>query len=181
MHEMTAANLRSSFGGESMAHMRYKVWADKAEQDGMPNVARLFKATSHSEHVHAWNHFSRLREAPGEALVIAGATFGVGTTVENLTAAATGEGFEIEEMYPAYIQVAELQGERAAARSMKNALLAEEVHKGLFTKALESIADGADAVLGTVQVCDMCGFTLEGDAPDECPVCGAPRSAFIAF
>jgi len=181
MKEMTAANLRSSYGGESMAHMRYKVWADKAEKDGFPNVARLFNAVSHSEHVHAWNHFSRLRGVPGDFQVVAGAVFGAGATADNLAGAMGGEWSEIEEMYPMYITVAEAQGEEGAVRSMSNALAAEKTHHALYARAKTAVEAGADAELGVIHVCDMCGATMEGDAPDNCPVCGALKEFFITF
>jgi len=178
---MTASNLRSAHGGESMAHMRYKVWADKAEKDGFPNVARLFTAVSHAEHVHSWNHFSRLRVEPGDHTVIAGAGFGLAGTSENLAGACGGEEFEVTEMYPAYIAIAEAQGEAGAAQSMKFAFEAEKVHLEMYCKAKESVDAGKDPAIGVIRVCDMCGHTLEGDAPDKCPVCGATKDKFIAF
>ncbi len=181
MHAMTATNLRSSYGGESMAHMRYTVWASKAEKDGLPVVARLFRAVAHSEHIHAWNHFVKLAAAPGEATVLAGAAFGNASTTENLEMAACGEAFEIDEMYPAYIAVAEMQGEEGAAHTMRHALEAEKVHQGLFRKAKASLDQGGDGGIGPLHVCDLCGAAIEGDAPDQCPLCGAPRDQLIAF
>jgi len=181
MHDMTAANLRSAHGGESMAHMRYKIWADAAQKDGFPNVARLFTAVSHAEHVHSWNHFSRLRVAAGDHPVLAGAGFGLAGTSENLAGAIGGENFEVTEMYPAYIAVAEAQGENGAAQSMKFAFEAEKVHLAMYNKAKDAVDAGKDLEIGTIQICDMCGHTLEGDAPDKCPVCGASKDKFIAF
>ena len=94
MKEMTAQNLRSAFGGESQAHMRYISWADKAEKDGFSNVARLFRAISYAEQVHATNHFKVMKDIKGDFQVTAGAGFGIGTTSENLEAAKNGELFE---------------------------------------------------------------------------------------
>jgi len=87
MHEMTAANLRSAFGGESMAHMRYKVWGDAAEKEGFANVARLFRAISFAEESHARGHFRAMKDVAGAFGVSAGGGFGDGTTSENLAGA----------------------------------------------------------------------------------------------
>ncbi len=181
MHDVTAANLRSAYGGESMAHQRYLVWSSKAGKDGFPNVARLFQAVSHSELVHAWNHFVKLKAVPGEAQVVAGAGFGLGPTAENLAAAMAGEAYEIAEMYPAFIQLAEWQGEEGAAHSMRNALEAERTHHALYERAKAAVEAGRDAELGAIHVCDMCGATVEGDAPDTCPICGAAKDQFVTF
>jgi rubrerythrin len=181
MHPTTATNLRSAYGGESMAHQRYIVWASKAKKDGFPNVERLFTAVSHSELVHAWNHFVKLRSEPGEATVVAGAGFGLGPTAENLAGAMGGEAFEIEEMYPAFIQLAEWQGEEGAAHSMRHAMEAEKTHHALYERAKKATEGGNDVQLGVLHVCDMCGATMEGDAPDNCPICGAAKANFIAF
>ena len=134
MKAMTAANLRSAFGGESMAHMRYLVWADKADHEGLANVARLFRAVAFAEQAHASGHFAALKSARGDFVVTAGGGFGLGTTAENLAGAIAGENFEVEQMYPAYIEVARMQGEKAAAGSMEFAIAAEQIHAGLFTR-----------------------------------------------
>jgi rubrerythrin len=181
MKDMTAANLRSAFGGESMAHLRYTVWASAAGKAGSPNVARLLTAVAHSERIHAWNHFSALRAAPGDFQVVAGAGFGMGSVAEILGGAAGGETFEIDEMYPAYITVAEAQGEERAVRTMHRAMEAEKVHNALFVRAKADVEAGGDARIGVIHVCDNCGWTLEGDAPDTCPICGAAKEMFIAF
>ena len=96
MHAMTKANLEAAFAGESQAHMRYKIFAVKAEQEGLPEVARLFRAISYAEQVHATNHFTELH--------------GIGSTAENLASAIGGENYENTEMYPAFDAVAKLQG-----------------------------------------------------------------------
>jgi rubrerythrin len=117
MHPMTAANLRSAHGGESMAHMRYGVWGDKAVKDGLPNVARLFRAISSAETVHASNHLRELGKEAGEFLCASAAVFGLGTTSQNLQGGINGETFEIDEMYPVYLEGAKFQQEKGAARS----------------------------------------------------------------
>lgn len=181
MREMTAANLRSAYGGESMAHMRYIAWGDKAERDGFPNVARLFRAISYAEQVHATSHFRAMKDEGGDHLVAAGGGFGLATTSENLAGAIGGETFEVEEMYPVYLEAAKLQEEKAAARSCEWALEAEKTHAELYTKAKEAVDAGSDVELGPVQVCTLCGHTVDGDAPDKCPICGASADKYRTF
>ncbi|KKL79881.1 hypothetical protein LCGC14_2010380 [marine sediment metagenome] len=181
MHEMTAANLRSAFGGESMAHMRYKVWGAKAGAEGYPNVARLFVAIASAEQVHATGHFKAMKDVGGAFLVAAGGGFGLTATSENLAGAIQGENFEVAEMYPSYIAVAEDQDEKAAVRSCRYALEAEKLHAALYTRAKEAVDAGKDVELAAVQVCSVCGHTVEGDAPDACPICAAVKAKFTAF
>src|SRR5687767_6882986 len=114
MNDMTATNLRSAFGGESQANMRYRIWGEKAKKDGFPTVARLFMATADAEEVHATLHFKALKDEVGGFSVNAMAEFGYGPTSENLKGAIAGETFEFTQMYPAYIAVAEMQGEKEA-------------------------------------------------------------------
>jgi rubrerythrin len=178
---MTAGNLRSAFGGESMAHLRYIVWGAKARREGFPNIARLFDAISAAEQVHATNHFQAMSDVGGAFAVTSAAGFGLGATRDNLIGALEGERFEINEMYPAYIEVAINQMEKSAERSFGYAIAAEKVHAEMFEKALAAIDSGEDIALGPVQICVVCGHTLEGDAPDNCPVCGAIKAKYRAF
>ena len=181
MHEMTAANLRSAFGGESMAHMRYKVWGTYALEEGYPNVARLFRAISHAEQVHATNHFNQLCGTSGDFAVTSMAGFGVGHTADNLQGAIHGETFEIKEMYPAYLEVAKLQQEDGAQLSFHYSYSAEQIHAAMFAKAKRSVDAEQDVELGPVQICGVCGFTKEGDAPGRCPICNAAKDKFTSF
>ncbi len=181
MHDMTAENLRSAFGGESMAHMRYQAWGDVADYDGKPDIARLFRAISYAERVHATNHFVELRDCPGEELVPSAAVFGIGEAHENLQGALAGETYEITEMYPAFLAVARYQGEEGAIKSFSYALAAEKEHKKLFLKAKEAAETGSDMQLGTVGICRVCGYTIEGDIPEKCPICNAGKDRFEAF
>ena len=102
MRDMTREDLSGAFAGESQAHMKYKAFADVAEREKLPNVARLFRAASYAEQMHATNHLRALG--------------GIGKTSDNLAAAFAGETFEINEMYPAYMAVAELQGREEGPR-----------------------------------------------------------------
>lgn len=181
MRDMTVGNLRSAFGGESMAHMRYKVWADRAEAEGFPNVSRLFKAVSAAEQAHASGHFNVMSKVGGGSPVTAMAGFGVGSTAQNLAGAIEGELFEVNEMYPAFIQVAQAQGETQALRSFNWAMAAEKIHATMYQKAQESVQTGKDVQMGLINVCMVCGHTVEGDAPDKCPVCNALKKKYVSF
>ncbi|MBE0576841.1 MAG: rubrerythrin family protein [Desulfuromonadales bacterium] len=181
MNEMTAANLRSAFGGESQAHMRYKVWGARAKDEGFPNVARLFEAIAFAEEVHANNHFHELASVNGDFLVASVAGFGLNSTAENLQGAIDGENFEVQQMYPAYIAVAKEQDEKGGMRSFHYAIEAEKIHAALFTEAKQAVEGNEDLALDTVQICDICGHTRLGEAPDKCPVCGRGREVFRAF
>ena len=181
MHEMTASHLRSAFAGESQAHMRYLIYGDKAEKEGFPNVARLFRAIAYAEQVHATNHFQQLREAKGPALTVAGAGFGLGPSADNLDVAIEGEDFEVAEMYPVYKAAAEFQGEKGAVRSFDWAWQAEQIHAAMYKEAKAAVLTGKDYEVGPVYICSVCGHTVAGRAPDRCPVCNAVREKYKEF
>ncbi|MHB1004531.1 MAG: rubrerythrin family protein [Chloroflexota bacterium] len=166
MKQMTEKNLKDAFAGESQASIRYHVYADRAEKE-YPNVARLFRALAFAERAHATNHLRALG--------------GVKTTADNLDTAAAGESFEINEMYPAYLAVAELQEEKQAQRSMHNAFEAERVHLSLYERAKEAVNAGHDFAGAAIHICSVCGWTVEGDAPDKCPICGTKKERFQPF
>lgn len=178
--EITETNLRSAYAGESQAHMRYAIYAERAKLEGFPNVARLFNAVAFAERVHAGNHYRNIA-SKGGALTVSAAVFGTRNTSEDLQAGIDGETFEINEMYPAYKTVAQMQGERSAEISFTWALEAEKIHASLYQKAKQAVDKGKDVALGTIQVCSVCGFTVEGDAPDKCPICKAAKNRFRAF
>ncbi len=167
MKKMTEKNLSAAFAGESQAHMRYLAFADKAEQEGLRDVARLFRAIAFAERVHATNHLKALG--------------GIKSTRENLQAAYEGENFEIEEMYPAYKAVAELQNEKGALRSINFALSAEKIHRTLYNETKEKVEKREDVKLEKIYICPVCGYTVVGEAPDKCPVCGTSKSKFEEF
>lgn len=167
MRKMTKTNLEAAFAGESQAHMRYLIFAGEAEKEGFPQVARLFRAIAFAEQVHATNHLRTLG--------------GVGESPANLQVAIDGETFEVDEMYPAYKAVAELQDEKGAVRSTHYALEAEKVHAGMYQKARQSVLAGKDVEIGDIYICEVCGWTVEGEAPDRCPICGATRDKFRKF
>lgn len=178
---MTADFLRSAYGGESMAHMRYLIWANVADKENMPNIGRLFRAIAYAEYAHADNHFRELKDKKGDFTVPAGAIFGVGDTVENLQGGIDGELHEIEQMYPVYLETARLQKEKGAERTFHYALEAEKVHATLFQKAQDIARQGKDMDVGAIYVCDICGHTTTDGLPDQCPICGAKKETYKAF
>ncbi|QLY79913.1 rubrerythrin family protein [Clostridium intestinale] len=178
---MTADFLRSAYGGESMAHMRYIIWGDAAEKDGYPNIARLFKAVAYAEWAHAKNHFNVLKNQVGDNTVAAGAVFGETNIVDNLQGAIDGELHEIEQMYPVYLETAKFQDEKDAQRSFHYALEAEKIHADLFQKAQDKAKEGKDIEGDTIYICPVCGFTEIGDNVEKCPVCGVSKDRFKAF
>ncbi len=180
-NDMTADFLRSAYGGESMASMRYYIWGDHAAKQGMPNIARLFAAIAYAEQAHATNHFRELGAQAGGAAVTAGAVFGLGTVAENLQGAIDGELHEVEQMYPVYLQAAQFQQENGAERAFRYALEAEKIHAKMFKDAQDAAKQSKDMVLGDVYICPVCGHTGEGEAPDFCPVCGVKKNLFKIF
>ena len=167
MRKMTEDNVKAALAGESQASVKYAAFADKAEAEKLPNVARAFRANAHAERVHATNYLKAL-----------GA---VGATKDNLAAAIGGESFEIDEMYPVFVAVAQSQGEKTAEMHLGAALAAEKVHAGIYRTAAAAVEAGRDLEFKPIHVCGVCGFTMEGEAPDKCPVCGAPKAKFVAF
>jgi rubrerythrin len=178
---MTEQNLKNAFSGESQAHMRYKIFANIAAAEGFRNVARLFEATSYAEQVHSTNHFNNLAHLSGGFITIGMAGFGPGSTSKNLQIAIDGEAYEINEMYPAYIEVARFQKELDAEKSFNWAYQTEQVHLAMFKKAKDIVDRGRDIESKKIQVCSVCGYTLEGDAPDRCPICNVGKDKFKTF
>lgn len=157
----TEKNLLEAFAGESQANRKYLAFAKKAEEEGYKQIARLFRAAAEAETVHALNH---LRELGG-----------IKSTKENLEAAINGETYEFQNMYPQMIKDAEAEGKGGALRSFQFANEVEQIHAELYKKALENLGKNPDTLY---YVCQVCGNTVEGEAPDECPICGAKKEAF---
>ncbi len=161
----TSENLAAAFAGESQANRKYLAFARKADEQGLPMVARLFRAAAASETVHAHNHL----EVMG----------GIGDTAANLDAAAGGEAHEFETMYPEFIAKAEDEGNEDAVTSFDQAMQVERIHHDFYTRASQQVAQGSDLPYANFFVCRGCGNTVEDAAPDKCPVCGAPKSWFM--
>jgi rubrerythrin len=164
---MTAQNLAAALAGESQASQKYLAFAAVADAEGYSNVARLFRAVAFAESAHARNHLSVLG--------------GIGTTADNLRAAWGGETFEIDEMYPAYDAVAALQGNQSARTSIRYAVEAEKDHQAIYDSTLRGVEGEQDLDATAVRVCPICGHTVIGDAPDECPRCGTAGVYFQEF
>ncbi len=158
----TIDNLKAAFAGESQANRKYLAFAKKAEADGFKQVAKLFRAAAEAETVHAHAHLRAMG--------------GIKSTPENLEEAIAGEGYEFQEMYPRFIKEAE--GNKPAEISFKNANVVEEVHHGLYSKALDAVKGGKDLDAKAIWVCAICGNTVEGACPDKCSVCGAMKDRF---
>jgi rubrerythrin len=160
----TEKNLKEAFAGESQANRMYLAFAKKAESDGYPQIAKLFRAAAAAETVHAHAHFRVMG--------------GIKDTTMNLQAAIKGEGYEFQQMYPGFLKEAEAEQNAAAAASFRNALAVEKIHHDLYSAALETLKKGKDLASQDIFVCEVCGNTVYGHAPDTCPVCGAPKAKF---
>lgn len=160
----TSQNLKDAFSGESQANRTYLAFARKAEKDGMPQIAKLFRAAALAETVHALNH-----------LEIMGKTK---STLENLETAVSGETFEFDEMYPKYIEQAKQEENKKAVWSFKVANKVEKIHATLFSKAIKTLESKKELINTDYFVCKVCGNTVENSAPERCPICGVPKNQF---
>jgi rubrerythrin len=154
-------NLQDAFAGESQANRKYLAFAKKAEAEGFKQVAKLFRAAAAAETIHAHNHLRELGV--------------VKSTRDNLLDAINGESYEFQNMYPRMIADAKAESNDKALRSFNFANEVEKVHAALYQKALENLGRNKDT---DYYVCSVCGYTAEGEAPDECPVCGSKKQAF---
>jgi rubrerythrin len=160
----TLENLKAAFAGESQAFQKYSAFAKKAEQEGFPNIARLFRLTAQAEKIHAEGHFKNMD--------------GVATTLENLKAAIGGESYETTTMYPPMVKQAE-QEKHKAAKMFDYAMDAEAVHARLYTQAMDAAKGGKDLAITDFFLCPVCGNVEFGKAPDKCPICGTLGTKFV--
>jgi rubrerythrin len=160
----TNDNVAAAFAGESQANRKYLFFAEKADQEGHKQIARLFRATAEAETVHARNHLKVLQ--------------GIMSTRDNLRAAISGENHEFTEMYPGFIKQAESENQSKATNSFDMANKVEKLHHSLFEAALGKLEKEQSMEDQPFYVCQICGNTVEGKAPDKCPVCGAPAKMF---
>jgi len=158
-------NLKNAFAGESQANRRYLAFARKAEEEGLTQVAKLFRAVAEAETIHAVNHLRLMGE--------------VKSTLENLATAVSGESFEYKTMYPEYLNIAKNEGNQQASWSFDVANKVEKVHAGMFSRAIEVLEIGKKLAAVDYYVCSVCGNTVETDPPDKCPICGAPKTKFF--
>ena len=160
----TQDNLNDAFAGESQANRRYLFFAERADEEGHPVIARVFRAAAEAETVHARNHLKALGE--------------IKSTGENIKAAISGEHYEFTQMYPGFIEQAKAEGNTDAEVSFDLANKVEKIHHTLYEKALRFLDGGEPIKDEPYFVCQRCGYTVGGQAPEKCPVCGAPRSMF---
>lgn len=163
MTEKTLQNLMAAFAGESQANRKYTAYAKKAEKEGKPNVAKLFRAAADAETLHALKHFD-----------VAGK---VGSTEENLKDGIAGETYEFTEMYPDFVKQAEEEGDRAALMTFTFAMKAEQVHAKLYQEALENLDETEEVFY---YLCPVCG-NIEKFVPEKCSICGVPGTKFITY
>lgn len=161
----TKKNLEHAFAGESQANRRYLAFAKKAEEEGYSQIAKLFKAAAEAETVHALNHLK--------------ITGDINSTAKNVKAAISGETHEFKSMYPGFIEVANQEGNKQAAWSFNVASKVEEIHAKLLQKVTLALEKGQKLEQVDYYVCRVCGNTVEGIAPDRCPICGAPKEQFF--
>ena len=154
--------LKEAFAGESQANRKYLAFATKADQEGFPQAARLFRAAAEAETVHAHSHLRALN--------------GVKSTKENLTEAIAGETHEFKKMYPEMIAAAKAETHNAAERSFNFANEVEKIHAALYQKVLDHLGKAQDNY--PYYVCPVCGYTAEKEAPGTCPVCGTKGASF---
>jgi rubrerythrin len=160
----TVDNLKNAFAGESQANQKYRAFAQKAAQEGFPNIARLLRTTAEAERIHAEGHLKALDA--------------IGSTADNLKAAIGGETYESGEMYPPMLATAEADGHKAK-RMFGYAVKAEAVHARLYALALEAALQGKDLTETQFYLCPVCGYIEFGAPPGECPICGAKGSKFV--
>jgi rubrerythrin len=160
----TTENLQAAFAGESQANRKYLAFAKKAEDEGFPQIARLFRAAAAAETIHAHAHLRAME--------------GVKSTADNLQEAIGGENYEVVSMYPPMLEQAIAEGDKRAEKSFKNALEVEKIHEELYRKAAEAYLSGKDAPATEYYVCPVCGYTHEGPMEGKCPVCNMPADRF---
>jgi rubrerythrin len=160
----TNDNLQSAFAGESQASRKYLYFSEKAAKDCQSQIAKLFRAASEAETVHARNHLNAMK--------------GINSVADNLKAAIQGEHYEFIEMYPGFIDQAQKEQNGKAEESFDWANQVEQIHHSLYQQALKDLEAGKNNEGKPFYVCQRCGNTVEGEAPDKCPVCGSPKTMF---
>lgn len=161
----TMENLANAFAGESQANRKYLAFAEKADKDGLPKVASLFRAAAEAETIHAHGHLKAMD--------------GIKSTEENLIAAINGETYEHEEMYPPMYEQA-VKDDHKAKKMFKWAMDVERVHADLYKVALEAVKAGKD-LDDEVYLCPVCGHLEFKNAPDKCPVCGLKGDKYEVY
>ncbi len=153
-----------AFAGESQANRKYAAFAEQADSEGYKNIARLFRAASEAEAIHA----KKLLKAMAK----------IQTTKENVAGAVAGETHEFKTMYPGFVKEADAEKKSDFGLVFTYAMKAEEVHAGLYKEAQNNLNHGQDMSNRAVTICPVCGNIFLGPAPDKCPICNAVRKVF---
>ncbi len=156
--------IHQAYTGESKAALRLKVFAEKAEQEGYPQLSRLFKVISFSEEIHGKRALRLLRE--------------IKSTEENLADSFESETQVAGVAYGNFIKHAEEVGDKTASLYFSQSKDVEEVHAKLYKEALDHVLEERDT---TYYVCTVCGYVSDGILPEECPVCGVSKEKFVGF
>ena len=162
--DTTQENLKAAFAGESQANRRYLFSAEQADKEGHKQIARLFRAVAEAETVHARNHLRTLGD--------------IKSTKENLEAAIGGEHYEFTKMYPEFIEQAKADENKRAEVTFDHANKVEKIHHTLYGKVLKALEEGQPLEDKPYFICQGCGYTVAGEAPGRCPICGAPQDRF---
>ena len=176
----TEKNLLAAFAGESQARNRYTYYASQARKEGYEQIAAIFEETANQEKEHAKREFKFLQG--GEVEITAGFPAGViGTTLENLKAAAEGEDYETSSMYPGFAEAAEKEGFREIAGVFRSVGIVERRHKMRYLALAKNIEEGVvfKREKPVRWVCRNCGYVHEGkEAPKVCPACAHPQAYY---
>jgi rubrerythrin len=176
----TEKNLLGSFAGESQARNRYTYFASKAREEGLIQISMIFEETANQEREHA-KRFFKLLEG-GEAEITASFPAGViGTTAENLKAAAAGENMEWTKLYPGFAKVAREEGHDVAAAVWEAVCVAEKQHEKRYNDLAANLKAGKvfKKDKKVVWRCINCGYLYEGpEAPKACPACAHPQAYY---
>ncbi|MEA2101559.1 MAG: rubrerythrin family protein [Thermodesulfobacteriota bacterium] len=154
--------IHQAYTGESKAALRLKVFAEKAEKEGYPQLARLFKVISFSEEIHGKKALRLLRQ--------------VKTTEENLQESFESETQVAGVAYDTFIKRAEEVGDKAASLYFSQSKDVEEVHAKLYKEAMGHVLEERETIY---YVCEVCGYVSDGVLPQECPVCGVSKEKFV--
>jgi rubrerythrin len=161
----TVENLKTAFAGESQANRMYLAFAKKAGEEGLTQIAKLFKAAAEAETIHALNHLRVMDQ--------------VKSTLENLGIAVSGETYEFNKMYPDFIVEAKKESNKAALLSFNYANKVEQIHANLYQKAIDALKNKKELPKADYYVCPVCGNTFEGNTIDICPICATLKEKFI--
>ena len=160
----TKEALQQAYAGEAKAALRLRVFAEKADQEGYPQIAKLFRVIAWSEEIHGARALKVLKA--------------IGTTEENLAESFQSEQGVAEVAYNRFVKEAEAEGNQAAVIHFSQSRDVEETHAKLYKEAMNHLQEERET---TYHVCLICGYVADGVLPETCPVCGAGKEKFKTF